>query len=350
MAVRGAAIAALSTAACGLPAAYGAAFALPTDGSTIVGAVQVVTDIGENTLLDIARRYDLGYDEIVGANPGISAWRPPQNGRIVLPTEFILPSRPWVGIVINVSQRRLFYFPEPKKGEAPQVVTYPLGIAREGWPTPLGRTTIVAKQRDPAWLVPRSIREERRREGEPGFPDHVPPGPDNPMGMHALQTGFRSIFIHSTNRPWGIGMPVTHGCLRLYPEDAAELFARVRIGTPVRIVNEPYVVGISGARLLGSSYEPANDYAAKEAPSEAVAVAIRVLEEQAGEPGRFAVNWSRVLEATGGVHVIPVPLSARDGVVDDAVGRTAAERYPHAPYGADANGAVPPSASSPAPG
>jgi len=345
MAVRGAAIAALSTAACGLPAAYGATFALPTDGSTIVGAVQVVTDIGENTLLDIARRYDLGYGEIVGANPGVSPWLPPRNDRIVVPTQFILPSRPWVGIVINVSQRRLYYFPDPKRGEAPQVVTYPLGVAREGWPTPLGRTIIVAKYRDPAWLVPRSIHEERRIEGELGLPDYVPPGPDNPMGMQALQTGFRSIFIHSTNRPWGIGMSVTHGCLRLYPEDAAELFARVRIRTPVRVVNERYVVGIRGAALFMSSFEPANDYAAKESPSEAVSAAIRELEEQAGQPGRFVVNWSRVLEATAGAHVIPVPLSAPDGVVDDSVGRTAAERYRHAPYGVDANGALPPSAS-----
>jgi L,D-transpeptidase ErfK/SrfK len=340
--MRAAAIAALGMAACGLPAAYGATFALPSDGSTIVGAVHVVTEIGENTLLDIARRYDLGFEEIVGANPGVSAWLPPRNGRIVVPRQFILPSRPWVGIVINVSQRRLYYFPEPGKGETPEVVTFPLGIARAGWPTPLGRTVIAAKYRDPAWLVPRSIHEERRREGEPSLAAYVPPGLDNPMGMHALKTGFRSIFIHSTNRPWGIGMPVTHGCLRLYPEDAAELFARVRIGTPVRIVNEPYVVGNKGAELFMSSFEPANDYAAKESPSQALSAAIRVLEEQAGQPGRFVVNWSRALEATGGVHIIPAPLSAPDGVVDDTVERTAAERYPHAPYGVEANGALPP--------
>jgi len=160
--------------------------------------------------------------------------------------------------------------------------------------------------------------------------------------MHALQTGFRSIFIHSTNRPWGIGMPVTHGCLRLYPEDAAELFARVRVGTPVRIVNEPYAVGIGAAGLFMASFEPANDYRAKESPSETVSAAIRALEEQAGQRERFAVNWSRVLEATGGIHVVPVPLSAPDGVLDDPLGRTAAERYPHAPYGADANSALPP--------
>ena len=257
MTLRSAATAALVAAvACAAPALHAATFALPGDGSTMVGRVHVVTDIGKSTLLDVARRYDVGYEEIVGANPGVSVWLPPQNGRIVVPTRFVLPERPWTGIVINVAERRLYYFPEPKKGEAPEVMTYPLGIAREGWPTPLGRTAIVAKYRDPGWHVPRSIREEPREDGEPALAAYVPPGPDNPMGMHALRTGFGGIFIHGTNRPWGVGMRVSHGCLHLYPEDAAELFARVRVGTPVRIVDEPQVVGGETEDPAGIAAEP----------------------------------------------------------------------------------------------
>jgi len=234
----------VAVAACVAPALYGATFALPNDGSTGVGRVRVVTDIGRSTLLDVARRYDVGYEEIAGANPGVSVWLPPANGRIVIPTRFVLPERPWTGIVVNLRERRLYYFPQAKKGEAPQVMTYPLGIAREGWPTPLGRTAIVAKYRDPAWLVPKSIRDEPREPGEPALPAYVPPGPDNPMGLHALKTGFGGIFIHGTNRPWGVGLRVSHGCLHLYPEDAAELFARVPVGTPVRIVDEPRVAAV----------------------------------------------------------------------------------------------------------
>lgn len=337
------AICVLVALACGGRAAYAATFPLPSDASTIVGRLQVVTDIGGNTLLDIARRYDLGFEEIVAANPGMSVWLPPENGRIVIPTVFVLPQKPWTGIVVNVVQRRLFYFPEPKNGEAPQVVTYPLGVAREGWPTPLGRTSIVAKHRDPTWRVPQSIHDERRMQGEPELPALVGPGADNPMGMHALQTGFRSIFIHSTNRPWGIGMPVTHGCLRLYPEDAAELFGSVRIGTPVRIVNEPFVVGVTDAGVFMASFEAAGDE--NHALWQAASAVNRVVEEQARRKRLFAVDWSRVREAALGRHVIPVPLSASEDAVHDPAANVAAERYRFPPYDAEANGPVPPSGS-----
>jgi L,D-transpeptidase ErfK/SrfK len=343
--LQGAAGALLVAAACGAPAAHGATFALPEDGSTIVGRVQVVTDIGSNTLLDIARRYDLGYEEIVAANPGMSVWLPPQNGRIVVPTQFVLPQKPWAGIVINVAQRRLFHFPEPKKGEAPRVVTYPLGVARGGWPTPLGRTAIVAKYRDPAWRVPQSIHDERRSEGEPALPAWVPPGPDNPMGMHALETGFRSIFIHATNRPWGIGLRVTHGCLRLYPEDAAELFAAVRIGTPVRIVDERFAVGVRAGRAFMASFEAAAAGPEVDKLWQAASAVDRVLEGEARRKRRVELDWSRVREAALGRHVIPFPLSAPVDAAEDTAAGIAAQRYPYAPYDLDANGSLPPAGS-----
>jgi L,D-transpeptidase ErfK/SrfK len=342
--VRAAASALLVAAASVAPAAHGATFLLPVDGSTIVGRVQVVTDIGGNTLLDIARRYGLGYDEIVAANPGMSVWLPPRDGRIVVPTQFVLPQKPWVGIVVNVAQRRLFYFPQPQTGEAPRVLTYPLGVAREGWPTPLGRTAIVAKYRDPAWRVPESIHDERRREGEPELPAWVAPGADNPLGMHALQTGFRSILIHATNRPWGIGLPVTHGCLRLYPEDAAELFAAVRIGTPVRIVNERFVVGVRAGGVFMASFEAAAGETEQDALWQAASAVDRVLAE-ARSKRVLEVDWSRVREAALGRHVIPFALSAPFDSAKDPIAGVVAERYPYAPYEVDANGALPPSGS-----
>jgi len=321
----------------------GATFPLPSDGGTIVGRVHVVTDIGKNTLLDIARRYDLGYEEIVAANPGTSVWLPRVDARIVVPTEFVLPPRLWVGIVINVAQRRLYYFPEPKKGEAAVVVTFPVGIARPGWPTPLGRTRIIGKFRDPSWIVPKSIQEEHRRDGESRFPIYFPPGPDNPMGMLAMQTGFRGIFIHGTNRPWGVGMRVSHGCLHLYPEDAAELFEHLRKSTPVRIVSEPYVVGLRNGEVYMASFEPIDDYPNAESRlTRAVAAVSRILRDERGEDSRPAVNWDRVLAVARTPRPIPISLNATTRELNHEVAAITAERYRYSPYGTDANDARPP--------
>ena len=148
--------------------ASGASFPLPADGSTVVGEVRVVRlEDARNTLLDLARHYDLGYDEIVAANPGTSVWLPGAGARIVVPTELILPPKPWAGVVINVARRRLYYFPKPGPGEPRRVVTFPIGIAQPGWPTPLGRTRIVAKFKDPSWIVPNDILDEHHPQGQP---------------------------------------------------------------------------------------------------------------------------------------------------------------------------------------
>lgn len=337
-----ASLAVACTAAVGT-SAQAATFAVPTDGSTIVGQVRVVTDIGKNTLLDIARHYDLGYEEIVAANPGVSVWVPPPHDKIVVPTEFILPPRPWAGIVINVPQRRLYYFPSPKKGEAQQVITYPVGIARPGWATPLGRTRIIAKYRDPSWIVPKSIQEEHRRDGEPRFPAYFPPGPDNPMGMLAMQTGFPAIFIHGTNKPWGVGMRPSHGCFHLYPEDAAQLFSRLPVGTPVRVIDEPYVVGMRDGRLYMAAFKPIADYPSKQSPlTRAVAAVTRALPEKSAASGRPSLDWNKVLAVAQAERPVPVAINAG---APDLKARTAAiapEAYRYLPYGADANDARPP--------
>ena len=219
------------------------------ENSDVVGELQVVVARHEDTFADIARAYDLGFDELEQANPGVDAWLPGAGTRIVLPTRFVLPDVTREGIVLNVGMKRLFYFPKPVAGQPRVVITHPVGIGREGWQTPIGTTKVVAKNKDPVWTVPASIRREHAAEGDP-LPARVGPGPDNPLGAYAMRLGFPGYLIHGTNRPDGIGMRVSHGCVQLFPEDIESLFAQVAVGTPVRIINEPQLLGWYGDNLF----------------------------------------------------------------------------------------------------
>lgn len=226
-----------------------------TADTDLVGRLRHTTIQGEETLLDIARAYDLGYDEILAANPGVDPWTPPAGQRVLLPMAHVLPDAPRAGLVINLAARRLYYYPPAPDGHARQVVTHPIGIGREGWATPLGRTQVARKHAAPAWTVPASIRREHAAKGDP-LPAVVPPGPDNPLGTHALRLGWPSILIHGTNKPAGIGMRVSHGCMQLYPEDIVSLFGAVPVGTPVTVVDQPYLVGRGAAGLVLEAHAP----------------------------------------------------------------------------------------------
>jgi len=241
--------------------AQAAVFPLPPPGSDLVGEVITVRARAEDTLLDIARRHDLGYNEIIAANPGVDPWLPEPGREIVVPARFVLPSAPREGIVINLAEMRLYYFPPPQRDGAGVVMTFPIGIGREGWGTPLGKTRIVEKKRDPAWVVPESIRRERAAQGDP-LPPVVPPGPDNPLGRFALRLGMPGYLIHGTNKPFGVGRRISHGCIRMYPEDIEVLFEEVEPGTPVRIVDQPYKLGREGNALYLEAHEPIGDHGA----------------------------------------------------------------------------------------
>jgi len=233
-------------------------FVLETPEETIVGEPQVVFTTADDTFPDLAREYGLGYDELVAANPGIDPWLPGEGTPVLLPTQYVLPDGPRRGVVLNVAAKRLFYFPEVAAGEPLQVMTYPIGIGRVGWETPLGAAKVVAKATDPTWYVPRSVRQEHAEAGDP-LPSVVPPGPDNPLGRHVLQLDMPGYLIHGTNRPYGVGMRVSHGCIRLYPENIELLYSMVDIGEPVRIVNEPYLVGRRNGELYFESHAPLED-------------------------------------------------------------------------------------------
>jgi L,D-transpeptidase ErfK/SrfK len=231
--------------------ALAAVFALPTDGSAVVGTDLSVRTVYEDTLPDLAHRYSLGYYEIIRANPGVDVWIPGADKDIVLPGRRILPPGPREGIIVNLPEHRLYYYPKPGPHDKPVVITYPVSIGKMDWRTPLGETHIIAKIKNPAWYPPESVRKEHLANDDP-LPKVVPAGPDNPLGDFAMRlaAGGGSYMIHGTNNPTAVGMSVTHGCIRMYPEDVAAVFAAVPVGTKVRLINEPVKIAWVHGQLL----------------------------------------------------------------------------------------------------
>jgi L,D-transpeptidase ErfK/SrfK len=217
-------------------------FQLPANGDTLIGETAIATAQYEDTLVDIARRNSLGFEEIVNANPEIDTWMPKPGTKVVLPHRTLLPTTPLEGIVVNVAEMRLYYYPPSKAADNATVESFPVSIGRSDWNTPLVITTVARKAANPSWRPPKSIQEEHALEGDI-LPDVVAAGPDNPLGLYALYLGVPSYLIHGTNKVYGIGMQVTHGCIRMYPEDIEHLYNTVAVGTPVRIVNQPFKAG-----------------------------------------------------------------------------------------------------------
>jgi len=237
--------------------ARGSVYALPEDGSTIIGENGSMTTVYEDSLPDLAQRYSLGYYEIIRANPAVDVWVPGAGKHLTLPGKRILPPGPRDGIVVNLPEHRLYFYPKPRRGEKPAVITYPVSIGKMDWRTPLGETRIVSKVRNPSWTPPESVRKEHAERGDI-LPKVVPAGPDNPLGAFAMRlaVGGGSYLIHGTNNPLAVGMAVTHGCIRMYPEDIAALFPLVPVGTKVRLVNEPVKAAWSQGQLLIEVHPP----------------------------------------------------------------------------------------------
>jgi L,D-transpeptidase ErfK/SrfK len=278
----------------------------------VLGEVQVTQSRHEDTLADIARRFDVGYDELIRANPGVDPWLPGEGTRIVLPTQWVLPDGPADGIVINVAAMRLFYFPKPKKGEQRVVITYPIGVGKVGWATPIGSTTVVSKRKDPMWTPPDSVRKEHAKNGDP-LPARVPAGPDNPLGAFAMNLGWPSYLIHGTNKPPGVGMRASHGCIRLYPEDIAALFPMIAIGTKVTVVNQPLLYRWQGNSLYVQSYPPVVEGEDESVAPPPVVFDDRLADQmwQQTKAHAGAVNWDLVKRVVTQTKGISVPVTQR---------------------------------------
>ncbi|NBC22566.1 MAG: L,D-transpeptidase family protein [Gammaproteobacteria bacterium] len=225
--------------------AQGAAYSLSDADTQVVGAVTTIRARYEDTLASIAQDHGLGYRELLDANPDVDPWIPGEGTEVVLPTAYVLPDAPREGLVINVAEYRLYYYP-PKQN---MVVTYPVGLGRDDFRTPLASTRVVTAIENPSWTPTATSRKEHAARGET-LPPVVPPGPDNPLGSMALQLELPGYFIHGTNTPFGVGQQVSQGCIRLYEPHIATLAELARRGTPVHIVNEPYKVGWRDEQLF----------------------------------------------------------------------------------------------------
>lgn len=202
---------------------------------------------GHETLVEMARAYGLGFNEITLANPQVDPWIPSPGLLVRLPFRWVLPE---VGrradVIINLPEMRLYHF----RGSG--VDTYPIGIGVEGWESPVGNGRVTGKKENPTWYPPASIRKE-----DPSWPAVVPPGEENPLGAHAIYLDLPGNYrIHGTNMPYGVGRRVSHGCIRLYPEDVAKFFERVPVGAKVSFIDQPVKVGWFGEALMLEVHPP----------------------------------------------------------------------------------------------
>ncbi|HEX2583566.1 MAG TPA: L,D-transpeptidase family protein [Steroidobacteraceae bacterium] len=287
------------------------------DDDDVIGELQITHATADDTLSDIARRFNLGYEELVRANPGVDPWLPGAGREIVLPTQFVLPNAPREGLVVNLAALRVFYFPKRKPGELQTVITHPIGIGKVGWVTPEGVTKVISKKRNPVWVPPVSVRKEHAENGDP-LPKVVPPGDDNPLGAFAMTLSWPGYLIHGTNKPYGVGMRSSHGCMRFYPEDIALLFDEIPIGAMVQVVNQRVVSGWHAGKLYVQVMPPPEEESESESkPADKKAVAKKVKEQKPlVEPFTKEKAIARLFQQAK-QHAVVVDQSLLDQVIKD---------------------------------
>ena len=221
----------------------------------LAGQPAVLTTRYEDTFAGIGNREALGYLELVKANPGVDPWLPGEGTSITLPRHYVMPEAKRQGIVINLSEYRLYYFTDTG------VQVYPVGVGTDDNPSPLTSAQVTMALTSPAWYPPESIREEHAADGD-FLPRMVPAGPDNPLGSHALILSAKGYLIHGTNKKFGVGMAVSHGCFRMYNEDISRFAYQIAKGTSVQIVRQPVKVGVANGQVWLEVHRPQEDYSA----------------------------------------------------------------------------------------
>ncbi|WP_198411223.1 L,D-transpeptidase family protein [Marinimicrobium alkaliphilum] len=307
-----------SVALAGALLAAGASAATYTlnDGYDVIGEVRITQARFEDTLMDIARAYNMGYREMRLANPGVDIWLPGEGERVRIPSQFVLPDAPRDGIIINRAEKRLYYFyRDPGTGEH-KVDTHPMGIGRVDRQTPLGQSRVRVKLEDPAWYPTENVRADYASRGI-DLPHMVPPGPENPLGRFALVLDIPGYLIHGTNRPDGVGMQVSQGCIRLFPEDIESLVRRVPVNTPVYLIDQPLKVGIADGQLLIEVHPqayPDDSVDRVELSEQQMINKIFAVIRERGDELEGEVDWDRVTEvfrkADGMPAVVSRPLVA----------------------------------------
>lgn len=270
----------------GLPA-HALTFVIPEQGD-LIGQIQHTRVQSGESLGDVGRRFDMGVYEMIEANPGLDPWVPPVGSQVIIPSQFILPPGPRVGMVLNLAEMRLYYYHPNKR----QVTTHPIGIGKIGWSSPLGQSTIIGKTQNPSWTPPASIRAEHRRKGDI-LPAVVPPGPDNPLGRYAFKLGFSGFLLHGSisKRKGGVGVRSSHGCIRLFNEDVESLYHLVPVGTSIRIIHEPLKVGFLNGHVYLEAHESLSDAKYRGCNSEAALT--RLIQRTVQNVKRL--DWGNVL-------------------------------------------------------
>jgi L,D-transpeptidase ErfK/SrfK len=269
--------------------------------SDLVGEVQSYAVKKGDTLPSIARQYDLGLWELQQANPNVNPNKKLTEGtQLVIPTAFILPDGARDGIILNLAELRLYYFPPNTN----TVVTFPVGIGRNGWRTPTGNTTIVLKRANPVWVPTDSIRAEAENNGY-SLPDAVPAGPNNPLGKYAINFAWSGIRMHGTTNPASIGTRASHGCIRLYPEDIESMFNQVELGTKVAVIYTPLKVGVDNGQLYLEAHKLFDDqeqYKVQESADEMLAEEVAETNYRAPQN----VDWSEAQKLLNSNYGYPV--------------------------------------------
>jgi L,D-transpeptidase ErfK/SrfK len=313
-----------------VPSAQANEYPLRDDGGGLFGEVKRIQTRYEDTLIQLARQYSLGYEELLRVNKGVDPWLPGAGTEILIPGQRLLPPGVREGIVVNLPEHRLFYFPKPEKGKPPVVLTFPVSVGKMDWNTPLGVTKVVRKQKDPPWYPPESVRNEHIKRGDPPLPAVVPAGPDNPLGTRSMRLDIPggAYLIHGTNNPDAVGMAITHGCLRMYPEDIERLFDLTPVGTRVTLINEPVKISRFGGEVWLEVHPPVDE------KGQVLSVDIEVFEARLNEllgEAEVIIDWEMALralrEATGmpvlvGLELVP------EGAAAPEVPATAAASVP----------------------
>jgi L,D-transpeptidase ErfK/SrfK len=312
-----------------LSSANATIYTLAKPEDTVVGQDQTVVTVYEDTLYALAAKFSLGSEELIRVNPGVDPWIPGAGKQITVPGRHILPPGPHEGIVVNLPEHRLYYYPKPKRGGPIEVITYPVSIGKMDWRTPLGLTRVIQKQKDPTWFPPESVRKEHAEAGDP-LPPKVGPGPDNPLGAYAMRlaAGNGTYLIHGTNNPIAVGLAVTHGCIRMYPDDVAALFPLIPVGTPVRLINEPVKVAWVDGELLLEAHAPVDAQGQSFEPE--IEEFSALLKAAVGET-TVAIHWDyarEVLQKANGVIAtvgleaeLPTPPAAAQASTAETAGK-----------------------------
>jgi L,D-transpeptidase ErfK/SrfK len=290
-------------------------------GQSVVGEVQIVMASKDDTLTDIARRFNVGYEEVLRANPKVDPWLPGEGHEISVPTQYVLPNAPYSGVVINIAAMRIYYFPPVKHGERVVVLTHPIGIGKVGWKTPEGVTRITRRQKDPTWRVPVSVLKEHHENGDDSLDPVIGPGPDNPLGKYAFYLQWPSYLIHGTNKPAGVGLRSSHGCIRLYPEDIEQFFNMVPLGTEVRVVNQPFLFGWGNDQLYLQPLDVLEDDTRdwSKAQRKLLNKSLTATLQQQLKTHHQQIDWDLVAQLTHDPRGIPVPVSAANQSLDQVL-------------------------------